>query len=168
MKSMLPITILPVSKANAHLLKPMLYLAFYVPEGEPPFPLSILERPDILKYYKDWGKEGDYGFIAFQADKVVGASWCRLHRPPDEGYGFVNEETPELNIALIPSATGKGLGTQLLIVLEEKLITAEVSSLSLSVDQRNVVAFRLYKKLDYQITQLAGTAITMLKVFDQK
>ena len=163
-----PITILPVSKANAHLLKQMLFLAFYVPEGEPPFPLSILERPDILKYYKDWGKEGDYGFIAFTADQAVGATWCRLHRPPNEGYGFVNDQTPELNIALLPSARGKGFGIQLLVALEEKLIPTEVPSLSLSVDQRNVVAVGLYKKRGYQITKVAGTAITMLKVFDQK
>lgn len=159
-------TILPVSPTNADLLKSMLYLAFYVPEGEPPFPLSILERPDILKYYKNWGKVGDYGFIAFTDGKAIGASWCRLHCPPHEGYGFVNEETPELNIALIPSARGQGLGTHLLHSLEEKLRIAGIPSLSLSVDQRNIVAFALYKKFGYTITQTAGTAHTMLKIFE--
>lgn len=157
-----------MSKDNAYLLKQMLYLALYAPEGEPPFPLSILERPDMLKYYRDWGKEGDYGFIAFLDGKAVGATWSRLHVPPNEGYGFVNEQTPELNIALLPSARGKGLGTQLLVALEEKLIAAEVPGLSLSVDQRNTIALGLYKKRAYQITKVAGTAITMLKEFGQK
>ncbi len=160
------ITILPVSQTNADLLKSILYLAFYVPEGEPPFPRSILERPDILKYYKNWGKEGDYGFIAFTNNEAIGASWCRLHRPPDEGYGFVNEETPELNIALIPAARGQGLGTQLLRKLEEKIRVEDIPSLSLSVDVRNLIAFELYKKLGYKIITTAGTAITMLKVFE--
>lgn len=155
----------PISPADQDFLSEMLYLAFFVPEGTLPFPRSILDRPDILKYHKGFGKAGDHGFIAERDQQAIGAIWCRKHTLQDPGYGFVQEEIPELNIALYPEARGQGIGHKLMRLLEEKLRTAGVPGISLSVDQRNSVAFHLYKKLGYLIVKEEGTAITMLKSF---
>jgi len=135
----------PLTPADQGFLSEMLFLAFFVPEGAPPFPRSIVDRPDILKYHKDYGRAGDYGFIAEIDQQAIGAIWCRNHTLQDPGYGFVQEGIPELNIALLPEVRGRGVGHELMRLLEEKLRTAEVPGVSLSVDQRNLVAFHLYK-----------------------
>lgn len=155
----------PITSADQSFLAEVLYLAFFLPAGEPPFPRSILERSDILKYHKNWGKAGDYGFIAMLGEQAVGAIWCRLHTPQDPGYGFVREGIPELNLALVPSARGQGIGTQLMLRLEEELIAQQVPGMSLSVDHRNKAAVKLYQKLAYQTVAEEDTAITMIKMF---
>lgn len=146
-------------------LTEMLYLAFFVPEGAAPFPRSILDRPDILKYHMGYGKKGDYGFLALTGEEAVGAIWCRLHSQDNPGYGFVRSDVPELNIALLPAARGQGIGQQLMQYLEEELRAEGVPGISLSVDNRNTTAHYIYQKLGYEQVKEEGTAITMLKLF---
>ena len=160
-----PIHFRPLIPADQDFLAEMLYLAFFVPEGTTPFPRSIVDRPDILKYHKGFGKSGDYGFIAEVDQQAIGAIWCRNHTLQDPGYGFVQEDIPELNIALLPEARGQGIGHELMRLLEKRLRIAEIPGISLSVDQRNSVAFHLYKKRGFKIVKEEGTAITMLKSF---
>lgn len=155
----------PLIPADQDFLTEMLYLAFFVPEGAPPFPKSIVDRSDILKYHKGYGKVGDYGFIAEINQQAIGAIWCRKHSLQDPGYGFVQEDIPELNIALLPEVRGRGVGHELMRMLEEELRTTGVPGMSLSVDQRNSAAFHLYKKRGYQIVKEEGNAVTMLKSF---
>lgn len=155
----------PITPADQDFLTEMLYLAFFVPEGAAPFPRSILDRPDILKYHKGYGKKGDYGFLALSGQEALGAIWCRLHSEDDPGYGFVRPDIPELNIALLPQARGQGIGLQLMQLLEEKLSAEKVPGISLSVDKRNSVAHSMYQKLAYKPVKEEGTAITMLKLF---
>ncbi len=155
----------PITPGDQAFLTEMLYLAFYVPEGEAPFPRSILDRPDVLKYHRGYGKEGDYGFLALEGSEAVGAIWCRLHSQDHPGYGFVRADIPELNIALLPQARGQGFGQQLLSHLEQKLQEEKVPGISLSVDHRNAVAYHLYQKRGYRPVKEGGTAITMLKLF---
>ncbi len=155
----------PITAGDQAFLTEMLYLAFFVPEGADPFPRSILDRPDILKYHKEYGKKGDYGFLAFSGQEALGAIWCRLHNHDDPGYGFVRSDVPELNIALLPQARGKGIGQQLMQYLEQDLRAEGVPGISLSVDKRNTIAHHIYQKLGYEQVKEEGTAITMLKLF---
>lgn len=82
----------------------MLYLALYVPEGFKPFPREIIENPELSKYIEDWGKESDYGLVAIDKikNKKIGLIWIRKFTKDNKGYGYVDEETPELPMSVIP------------------------------------------------------------------
>ena len=123
----------------------MLYLAIFVPTGKPPLPLSILRDPAIARYVEDWGiRSGDSGLIALVDGAPVGAAWLRYFPASEPGYGFVDERTPELSIAVLPAHRGKGIGSRLM----ERLLQG-VDSSSLSCDPANP-SWRLYVRLGFE------------------
>jgi GNAT superfamily N-acetyltransferase len=123
----------------------MLYLAIFVPTGKPLLPRSILRDPAIARYVEDWGiRSGDSGLIALVDGAPVGAAWLRCFPASDPGYGFVDERTPELSIAVLPAHRGKGIGSRLM----ERLLQG-VDSTSLSCDQANP-SWRLYVRLGFE------------------
>jgi len=63
----------------------------------------------VARYVNNWGRPGDAGLVAWEAGPV-GAAWYRLFPASAPGFGFVDEETPELTIAVVPSRRGSGLG----------------------------------------------------------
>ena len=71
-------------------------------------------EPPVRRYVERWGRPGDTALIAIQDFQRVGAAWYRLFPADNPGYGFVDEETPELSIAIVPSRRGSGLGSELL------------------------------------------------------
>ena len=127
----------------------MQYEAFYVPPGAAPYPRSIVAEEAILPYHADFGSRGgDVGLAAeVPAVELVGAAWVR-HVP--NGYGFVAEEIPELGIALVVSARGRGIGSALLAALVDR-----VPTLSLSCDVRNP-AMRLYRRFGFELVRMDG------------
>jgi ribosomal protein S18 acetylase RimI-like enzyme len=141
-------TIRPAGPADQVFISEMQYEALFVPPGEVPFPRSILDRPDILRYHAGFGAlPGDVGVIAEDsAQRLVGAAWVRLVA----GYGFVDALTPELGIAVVADARGNGVGSALLAEL-----LAIVPRLSLSVDTRNR-AMRLYERFGFRTVRIDG------------
>ena len=87
------------------------------------------------------------------------------HEPPlngDEcGYGWVDDETPELTIAVLPESRGKGVGAQLLVQLME-LARARYLAVSLSVSAENP-ARRLYERLGFLTVIRDEYSLTMKK-----
>lgn len=75
----------------------MLYHSLYVREGDPPFERSVVCRPEIAKYVRDWGRSrDDTGFVAvLEGGQPVGAVWLRLLTGDEKGFGYVDEHTPE-------------------------------------------------------------------------
>jgi ribosomal protein S18 acetylase RimI-like enzyme len=128
----------------------MLYQALYVEEGKEPFPREVLSEPRVARYVKDWGRAGDLGFIALDAFSLqpVGAVWCRLSTQDDKGFAYLDDETPELGIALLPEYRGKGIGTALLKHMLESA-RASYPAISLSVSPNNP-ALRLYERLGFK------------------
>ena len=55
--------------------------------------------------------------VAFSGPNPYGAAWYRLFPASAPGFGFVDEETPELTIAVAPSHRGRGAGGELLEAL---------------------------------------------------
>ena len=126
-------------------LKDMLRHAYYwrattVPEsGEPP----------VQRYVERWGRPGDTALIAIQDFQRVGAAWFRLFTDDNPGYGFVDEETPELSIAIVPSKRGTGLGSELLDALLERARADGYDAITLSVE-KDSPAVGLYERHGFE------------------
>ncbi len=123
----------------------MLYLAVFVPPGGCPLPRSVLAEPSIARYVAGWGtRSGDAGLIAMVEGEPVGSAWLRRFPAFEPGYGFVDEMTPELSVAVMPDYRGKGIGTLLVARLLDGVPAA-----SLSCDPENP-AWRLYMRLGFE------------------
>ena len=143
----------------------MLYHAIYVSPNTSPPPRNIIHKPELCKAVEGWGRIDDFGFITIDSIKNIpmGAGWIRLYKSNNRGYGYVDDETPELTIALLPQYRGRGIGTALL----QKLLTTastQYPAISLSVSPEND-AVRLYKQFGFQEVGECGTSITMLLRF---
>ena len=141
----------------------MLYQSLHVPEGSPPFPRDVVKRPEIAKYVRAWGRAGDVGFVAVDAGsgEPIGAAWLRLLAGDERGYGYVDDETPELGMAVLPGYRGRGVGSDLLGRLLKS--AAEVySAVCLSVSADNP-AVRLYERAGFEGVCECGASLTMLK-----
>jgi len=138
----------------------MLYEALFVPKGGSPFNKSIIDQPDIIKYILNWDNKKDFGLIALIDNNNIGAVWGRLFSKENKGYGFINENIPELSIALKKKYRNKGIGRDLMNEFFEYAKIRNIEYLSLSVDKRSR-AVNFYKKLGFKIVAEEGTAYTM-------
>ena len=68
-----------------------------------------LEDLPVSRYVDRWGRQGDTALVLIERFRPVGAAWYRLFKGSEPGYGFVDEQTPELTIAVVPSCRGNGL-----------------------------------------------------------
>jgi ribosomal protein S18 acetylase RimI-like enzyme len=100
---------------------------------------------------KGWGRPGDTVLIAVDDAFPVGAAWYRLFRNDQPGYGFVDEETPELAIAVVPSRRGHGVGEALLEALCERARADGYRALSLSVARDNPGLVAFYEQHGFQV-----------------
>ena len=154
-------TIRPLTPADEPFLWEILYQAIYVPPGSAPPERDIVKRPQIAKYVRDRGQHpDDTGFIAIDSDsqQPIGAIWVRLLRGENRGYGYVDDATPELTMAVLPQYRGRGVGTSLLIHLLQAA-WGRYPAISLSVAPENP-ALRLYKRLGFEVAARSGTSLT--------
>lgn len=158
----------PLKRADEPFLWEMLYHALYVPEGHEPFPRGIVNDPEIAGYVLGWGRANDLGFAAVDetTQKAVGAVWIRLFTTENQGYGYVDDDTPELSIAILPDYRKQGLGTRLLNHMIAEA-AKQHSGLSLSVSSDNP-AKRLYQRLGFEIIAQDGSSLTMMKRLERK
>jgi ribosomal protein S18 acetylase RimI-like enzyme len=142
---------------DVRFLRDMLHHAYYWKERKPdagPGPVAL--------YVKAWGRPGDTAVIAIHDGFPVGAAWYRLFSSQQPGYGFVDERTPELAIAVVPNARGKGVGGALLEALLERALADGHPALSLSVDRLNDGAIKLYERYGFQKVAEDEDSVTML------
>lgn len=117
-----------------------------------------LDHPVLAPYRDAWGREGDLGVIAEADGRAVGAAYCRL----TQGYGFVDEHTPEVTIGVDAAYRGRGVGGRLLEALAGLARANGHARLSLSVEPANP-ARRLYARAGYrQIGLDSGGSVLML------
>ena len=153
----------PLTQADEPLLLEMLYHAIYVPEGQALPKPGVLNAPEIARYVSDWGQAGDGGFFALDAEgkEAIGAAWIRLLRGDNKGFGYVDDATPELSVAVLPEYRGQGIGTALLTELL-RIASVHHDAVSLSVDAGNP-ALRLHERLGFDVVGASGASLTMRK-----
>jgi ribosomal protein S18 acetylase RimI-like enzyme len=127
----------------------MLYYASHM-DQEGRDPSAVLDNRAVAKYVVGWGRSGDLGVLAVDptSGRAVGAAWLRLFSSDDPGFGYLDESTPELAIAVLPGLVGGGIGTRLL----ERLLAlarARYAVVSLSVRESNP-AVRLYERFGFK------------------
>lgn len=160
-------TIRPFQPEDQAFLYEMLYQAMFVPEGHDPAPRAVVYEPGLRKYVEDFGQQpGDLAYIAVDhaTQQPVGAVWLRLLTGEKRGYGYVDDTTPELSIAIMPNQRGRGIGQAL---IEHLLAEAKqkYQKISLSVWTANP-AFRLYQRLGFQTVAEHEPDVTMVKLLD--
>lgn len=128
------------------LLKEFLYEAIYIPEGMAPPDRSIIDRPELSLYYKDFGsRPGDNCLVAEENGRMVGAVWTRIM----DDYGHVDDDTPSFAISLYQDFRGKGIGTALMRGMLDLLREQGYRQASLAVQKANY-AVRMYENLGFR------------------
>ena len=156
------IRLVPLTSSDEPFLLEMLYLALYVPPGKLPFPRSLLQEPDIACYVQGWGRSGDWGLLALDGEKPVGAIWLRQWDRIERGYGYVSPLIPELSLALLPEYRNQGLGTRMLKTVIS-MAQERFPALSLSVVDTSP-ARRLYERLEFvQVGRVMDSLVMLLE-----
>jgi ribosomal protein S18 acetylase RimI-like enzyme len=150
----------PAGAQDLPFLRDMLRHAYYARWG------SEADVP-LERYVAGWGRRGDDALVAIDEFQPVGAAWFRLFEADEPGYGFVDESTPELTIAIVPSRRGKGLGEQLLVSLLDRARDEGYARISLSVEADNP-AIRLYEQHGFtRVGDRAGALVMSAELGDQ-
>ena len=129
-----------------------LYYASHAAELGIQDPETLADHPELARYVDGWGtRAGDVAVVAVDIDTgdPVGAAWLRLLTGDAKGYGYVDDDTPELAIAVVPGHRDHGLGERLLRELLDAAGT-DFDAVSLSVRADNP-ARRLYERTGFRV-----------------
>jgi ribosomal protein S18 acetylase RimI-like enzyme len=153
-------SIRPITQADVPFLWEMLYYAAHMAEDGAASGDAARTNPRLSIWVSDWGRRGDRGVIALDAasERRLGAAWVRL-QPVGASTGYIDDETPELVIAVLPECSGQGLGSALLAALIEQ-VRGQAPAIVLTVRDGNP-ARRLYERHGFvtidQVANRAGT-----------
>jgi len=141
----------PVEAHDVRFLRDMLRHAYHWRIDED------VERP-VYRYVRNWGRNGDAGVVALEGAHAYGAAWYRLFTADEPGFGFVDESTPELTVAVVPSHRGRGAGKELLEALLERAREDGFGAVSLSTDR---VQVGWYERFGFEQVAETPHAVTM-------
>jgi GNAT superfamily N-acetyltransferase len=132
----------------------MLRHAFYWRAG------GTVEDASLWQYVAGWGRRGDSAVIALEGGFPVGAAWFRLFSRDEPGFGFVDEQTPEVAVAVVPSRRGHGIGSGLLDALIDVAREQGYVGLSLSV-ANDSPAMHVFEKQGFEKVEQTDGSWTM-------
>ena len=141
----------PVDQQDTRFLRDLLRHAYH---------WRMAQDPDlpVFRYVQNWGRRGDAGVVAFEGPNAYGAAWFRLFPSSAPGFAFVDEETPELTIAVVPSHRGHGTGGELLEALLARAREEGFSRISLSAEPGQT---RFYEKHGFHELKREERTVTM-------
>lgn len=151
----------PATMDDVGFMWEMLYEAVHWPSENPeskPSREEVFAVPEISYYLEGWGRPGDVGFVAEDgaSGERLGAAWHRRMNPERPGYGFVDEETPEIALAVAPGSRGAGIGGRLVEAIIDAAWSSGYEALSLSVERTNPAA-RLYERHGFRTIETRET-----------
>jgi GNAT superfamily N-acetyltransferase len=127
---------------------------------------SLRREPKLWHYVDNWPRDDDFGLIAEDV-APIGAAWARFFTRDDPGYGFVDEAVPELSIGIESTHRGRGIGRQLLDAVIAEARERQLPGLSLSVEEENIAARRLYDSAGFVVVGRVENSPTMLLTIDE-
>ncbi len=168
MNAMTQIAIRAATLEDVPFLWEMLQESAFVPDHVREQRRAESERPaELQKYLDGWMRPADAGFVALdEHSEPVGAAWYRQFETDKRGDGILaHRGVPEIAIALVPEARGRGTGGALLEALCRQAANDGYERLMLSVDPANERALRLYRRLGFVVVETddeaAGTSLIM-------
>jgi ribosomal protein S18 acetylase RimI-like enzyme len=144
----------PLTAAHEPVLWEMLYQALRTSENAPP--RDIVRQPEYARHVEGWGRAGDTGFVAFDAEKkdeLLGAVWFRLSPGKAE-----EPATPELAFAVKSGHRKRGIGAALLTQLVKA--NPQCNAVAISAPSNNP-AVRLYERFGFKIVEQSERAVMM-------
>ncbi|MFE3292269.1 GNAT family N-acetyltransferase [Rhodococcus sp. NPDC059234] len=162
----------PAGAADQDFLWTMLFEASHAAEQGFSSTDGIRSVPALARYAENWGGSvDDLGVVGQAPDgRLQGAAWLRRFTAATAAYGYIDDDTPELVIAVASAARGTGLGTALLTRLLQDA-RPRCRGVCLNVRTENP-AHRLYGRLGFvdvagsETTNWAGTtSVTMVLRF---
>jgi GNAT superfamily N-acetyltransferase len=142
------------NRQDVRFLRDMLRHAYYWRSGEE------IEDASLWRYVSGWGRRGDSAVIALEGGFPIGAAWFRLFGREEPGFGFVDEQIPEVSMAVVPSRRGRGIGSELLEALVEWAREQGYGALSLSVAEDSP-AMHVFEKQGFQKVEQTDHSWTM-------
>ncbi len=130
---------------------------------------EALRRPELARYVEGWPRRDDRGVVAelishqggLPTGTPVGAAWLRYLAADEAGYGYVDDHTPELIVAVDPPLRRRGIGHALLTALATDAQTAGIEQVCLSVEHGNG-AVDLYRALGFATVEDRADGQTMV------
>jgi GrpB-like predicted nucleotidyltransferase (UPF0157 family)/ribosomal protein S18 acetylase RimI-like enzyme len=147
----------PIGPDDQQRLWRWLHVALWDPPPATLRPKEVLDSPHVRIYAENWGRPGDVG-IAGEIDDAaipVGACWMRLV-PGGAGLAHVDEETPQLGIAVEPLYQRMGYGRLLMIAALAAAREHGYRQVSLTVHPQNP-AIRMYEQCGFEKRGLRNT-----------
>jgi ribosomal protein S18 acetylase RimI-like enzyme len=150
----------PLTPGDQEELWNWLHIALWDPPPADLRPREVLDAAPVRIYAESWGRAGDVGVVARLDGVDAGACWMRL-LPAGVGLASVDDETPQLGIALLPEFQHKGYGRRLMQAALEAARKAGYKRVSLTVHPANP-AIRLYESCGFRKTELRNTYHLMI------
>ncbi|AJQ97945.1 GNAT family N-acetyltransferase [Gynuella sunshinyii] len=141
----------PLIRSDQEQLWNWLHIALWDPPPAALRPRSVLQDPGVRIYAEYWGMPGDVGVVAVVSGQEAGACWMRL-LPEGTGLAYVDQQTPQLGIALESPFQHQGLGRPMMMAALEAAWQHGYQQVSLTVHPQNP-AIALYRKCGFQFRE---------------
>jgi GrpB-like predicted nucleotidyltransferase (UPF0157 family)/ribosomal protein S18 acetylase RimI-like enzyme len=138
-----------------------LHIALWDPPPAALRPKEVLDAPHVRIYAERWGRAGDIGVVGeIEPGVPVGACWMRV-LPDGIGLAFVDRDTPQLGIAVVPEYQHRGYGRALMVAALAAAREQRFLQVSLTVHPQNP-AIRMYEQCGFVQRDIRNTYRMMI------